>query len=191
MNSLALQIEAAVLVLQNNIWMLLLFMGLLWGIHCINWLLNYRLNILGIYPRHFSGLIGIIFAPFLHADFNHLFFNSIPLFVLGSFVTLNGWHNFWCVTLLIIALSGFGIWLVGRRGIHIGASALIMGYWSYLLLNAFTQGTLLAFVLAGVCLYYFGGLVLHLFPTEVRSSWEGHLCGFVAGVIAAYVGPML
>ncbi|HEX4045708.1 MAG TPA: rhomboid family intramembrane serine protease, partial [Gammaproteobacteria bacterium] len=87
----------------------------------------------------------------------------------------------------IIVLGGFGTWLIGRRGTHIGASGVIMGYWAYLLFYAYQYPTAVSVALAAVCLYYFGGLFLNLFPTQVKSSWEAHLCGFLAGLAAAYI----
>lgn len=52
--------------------LLLKIVGLLWGINLLNAATGYRLNILGILPRHPWGIIGIPFAPFLHGGFNHL-----------------------------------------------------------------------------------------------------------------------
>ena len=62
----------------------------LWAVHFINWLLGYRLSLLGIYPRSAHGLLGIIFSPFLHGNIGHLVFNSIPLFFLANLVLLQG-----------------------------------------------------------------------------------------------------
>lgn len=178
-------------LMQKNLPLVLGLMGGLYLLHLLNFLLRYRLNIFGILPRHPWGLLGILFSPFLHANFNHLFFNSIPLIVLVSFIMLYGFDTFVCVSAIIIILGGLGTWLFGRKGIHVGASGLIMGYWSYLLVNAYQQGTALSIALASVCLYYFGGLIFNLFPMEVKSSWEAHIFGFVAGLIAAFVWPDL
>lgn len=191
MNDLATQFNDAINLMRANMPYLLAWLAGLWLFHIFNWMFAYRLNFLGIYPRSWRGLIGIFFSPFLHGDFNHLFFNSIPLFVLASFVLLDGWQSFYCVSSIIILLGGLGVWLFGRRAIHIGASGLVMGYWSYLLINAYEEGTLMAIVLAGVCLYYFGGLVINLFPTQQKFSWEGHVFGFLAGIAAAYLCPII
>jgi membrane associated rhomboid family serine protease len=185
------QITNAVASLQQHLTFILMLLGLLYTIHALNWLINYRLNMLGVYPRKLFGLSGVIFYPFLHSNFNHLFFNSIPLFILASFVLLKGFPTFFCVSITIGILSGLGIWVIGRRGFHVGASGLIMGYWSYLILDAYQQKTIISIAPAVICLYYFGGFLLHLFPTEVKSSWEAHLCGFLAGLTAAYTCPSL
>ena len=167
--------------------MALMLLGFLWAIQLVNALMNYRLNYLGIFPRHVSGLMGIVFAPFLHGSFNHLFFNSIPLFALSCFLLIKGTPAFVMISVIIIIFSGFGTWLFGRRGIHIGASSVIMGYFGFLLVNAYKHPSVMSFALGVLCVYYFGSLFLSLFPQEERVSWEGHVIGFAAGILAVYL----
>lgn len=166
---------------------MLTVMAVLWGLNIINWMTGSRLNILGILPRHPFGLIGILFSPILHSNFNHLFFNSIPLFALGLFMMTIGLDVFWWATGLITVLGGIAVWLVGRQGIHLGASALVSGYFSFIMLLAFEHPSFISILLASIALYYFGGILLSLFPTEERTSWEGHLCGFLAGLVSMYL----
>lgn len=174
-------------LIKANIHQAILIVGLLWVIQIVNFILGYRLNIFGIYPRKIPGLIGIFCAPFLHGSFSHLFFNSIPLFVLIDFALANGLRQFQIITLIIMAISGLATWMFGRPGIHIGASSIIMGYFGYLLLNAYQHPSVMGVMLAIVCAYYFGGLLLSIFPQEEKTSWEGHLSGFLAGIAAVYV----
>lgn len=185
------ELDLSITVIKSNMPFVLCIIGGLYLIHFINFILRYRLNVLGIYPRHPFGLIGIFTSPFLHGNFNHLFFNSIPLFILLSFVLLNGLTSFISITLTIMIVGGFGTWLFGRKALHIGASGMIMGYWSYLLLNAYQQPTALSLALGLVCVYYFGSLLLNLFPLEARSSFEAHIFGFVGGIAANYTTPYL
>ncbi|MFO1258238.1 MAG: rhomboid family intramembrane serine protease [Gammaproteobacteria bacterium] len=166
---------------------MLTMMAVLWAFNIVNWMTGSRLNILGILPRHPFGLIGIVFSPILHSNFNHLFFNSVPLFALGLFMMTLGLDVFCWATGLIAGLGGFAVWLVGRRGIHLGASALVSGYFSFIMLLAFEQPSFISILLASIALYYFGGILLSLFPTEERTSWEGHLCGFLAGLASMYL----
>ena len=161
---------------------------LLWGINIINWLvLGKFLNIFGIVPRTIYGIPGIALSSFLHGNFNHLFFNSIPLFVLGLFMLTLGTTVFYESTVLIILIEGSALWLFGRHANHIGASGLIAGYFSYLLVHAYYNPSIVAVFLAGIVLYYFGGILLSLFPSEEKVSWEGHLFGFSAGIVAVYL----
>lgn len=172
--------------LKYNLPFLLGFIGVLWGIQIINAMLKYRLNIFGIYPRHILTLPNIIFSPFLHGSFSHLMFNTLPLFILANFVMIDGRIIFYKVTAIIILFGGLGIWLFGRKGFHIGASTLIMGYLGFTLFNAFLHHSVLTILLGFVCIYYLGGLLLNLFPAEARTSWEGHVFGFLAGILASY-----
>jgi membrane associated rhomboid family serine protease len=186
MDQIATQIHYLVTLSQQNSAYLLTFIGILWAVNIINWALGSPLYFLGLIPRSLNGFLGIFIAPLLHGNVNHLFFNSIPLFLLANFVMLQGLTVFYQVTLMIVIISGSLIWCFGRMGNHIGASGVIVGYWTYLVCNAYLQGTFMAIMLGAMCIYYFGGLALSVIPGNLRESWEGHLFGGVAGVIAAY-----
>ena len=162
-------------------------LALIWGIYILNVAADRRLCVLGIYPRSLFGIPGIAFTPFIHADFNHVFFNSIPLFVLANLILVSGQQVFFHVTLLIILISGGLIWLFARPALHVGASALIMGYWSYLLVQSYQHPTTMSIILAIITLYYFGGLFMSIFPREKHVSWEGHLFGMIAGFVVAFI----
>jgi len=187
LNQVADQLQALLTLIQANMFFSLMIVAILWAVMLVNAATQYRLNALGLLPRSLRGLIGIFISPFLHGNFNHLFFNSIPIFLLSNFILIKGHHQFYCVSLTIIVLSGAAIWLVGRRAIHIGASGVIMGYWGYLLINAYQQTSVTNIMLAIITLYYFAGLLLNLFPTDKQSSWEGHVFGFLAGIAASFL----
>lgn len=190
LEKLANEVQSVITSMQHNMLFSLKIIGILWAIQIINLLTKYNLNNLGIRTRSISGLSGILFSPFLHGGFNHLFFNTIPLFVLSALVLLDGYVVFYYVSCTIIILSGLLIWLFGQRGIHVGASGLIMGYFGYLLAKAYFHITGTTIILAGICLYYFGGLVLSLFPGAKKNvSWEGHIFGLLAGIFVAYYLP--
>lgn len=159
-------------------------LSIIWSAFLLNALLHNRLSVLGIYPRRWKGLPGIIASPFIHRSFSHLVFNSIPLFVLMNFLLLQGRPLFFEVSLIIVVLTGAACWLFARNAYHIGASGVIMGYFSYLLLNAYYQPSAMNIVLGVLCLYYFGGLLSALLPGDKTISWEGHLFGFLAGIAA-------
>lgn len=163
---------------------------LLFGIQIINWLFGYRLNYLGNYPRHARGLPGIFISPFLHGNFQHFFMNAVPLFALGTFAMQAGLIYFYWLVALIIFISGTLVWIFGREAIHVGASGVIMGLFSFLLFNAYYHPSASAIILGLVTIYYFAGLFLGLFPQDETTSWEGHVFGFISGIAAIYLIPV-
>ena len=172
---------------QANYPVLIAITALLLSVFVLNALTQNKLLWLGIIPRRLYGLFGIFFAPLLHANFNHLFFNLIPLLVLSNFILIEGMPLFLWVTLVITLMSGFLIWCFGTQGIHLGSSALITGYWGFLVCNILKQGTLTAILLGIISLYYFAGIFLGIFPGKKGVSWEGHLFGLIAGIATSYL----
>lgn len=169
----------------------LMALGVIWLINIFNWMLGSPFNRLGIYPRRISGLPGILFSPFLHGDFSHLFFNTIPLFVLGLAILTEGVSSFYVVTGIIMVLEGLAVWLIGRSARHIGASGVISGYFGYIITNAYLHPSYTAGILALLVIYYFGSIFLGIFPQEEKVSWESHLLGFLSGIAAAFLGPKI
>lgn len=144
-----------------------------------------RLDILGIIPRTFIGLRGIAFAPFLHGSFAHLIGNTIPFLVLGWLIMVRQTSDFIWVTLVVALASGLGTWLLGAPGIHIGASGVVFGYLGYLLLRGFFERRLGSIALSLVVGALYGSLIWGVLPLQQGISWEGHLFGFLGGVLAA------
>jgi membrane associated rhomboid family serine protease len=187
MQSIIYAFSDTVAAMRANSLYVFSLLALLWGIQLLNFLLGYRLNVLGIYPRHLLGLLGIAFSPFLHGNASHLLFNSIPLFFLASLMLTFGLTTFYEVSGIIMVVSGICVWLVGRKGFHVGASGVIMGYLGFLLAQAYFHQSPFSLVLGGLTLYYCGSLLLNLLPTEVRTSWEAHLFGFLAGILSFWL----
>lgn len=171
---------------QNNYSILIIIMLTLWLVFFVT-LLDKKLLLLGIIPRRIRGLPGVFFAPLLHADFNHLFFNSIPLMVLSNFILINGVYYYLIVTLMITLLSGIAIWCFAKPGLHVGASGLITGYWGFLVSNIYQNASLTTFILGLISIYYFAGIFLGIFPRERGVSWEAHLFGLLAGFATSYL----
>ena len=186
MESFTNQLNAIVTACLNNAAFVLILIASLWVIQFLNAATGYYFNRFGLIPRNTRGLLGIPLCPLLHGNFEHLFVNSIVLFVLLSLMLLYGMHTFIVATLIIVLGGGFLVWLFARRAIHIGASGLVMGYWGFLLVSAYRQGTMFAIIIGVLCLVYFSSLFMNLFPTDRRTSWEAHLFGFIAGVGAVF-----
>ena len=101
-------------LLRQRVFIIGLGLALMWGLEIIDAVLGQKLNGLGIEPRTVSGLIGIPLAPLLHADFGHLFANSIPFAVLGFLTIMRGLSTFVIVTATVTVVGGLAVWLLGR-----------------------------------------------------------------------------
>jgi membrane associated rhomboid family serine protease len=139
-----------------------------------------------IVPHHISGLDGIVFAPFLHVSFVHLYSNAIPLLLTGTFVLAAGGKRFLWITLLIAVTSGLGVWLFGN-GPTIGASGIIFGYLGYLFLRGLIERNWWNIAVAVLVGLLFGTAITGVLPGDERVSWQAHLFGFIGGLIAAVV----
>ncbi|MGB9302163.1 MAG: rhomboid family intramembrane serine protease [Mycobacterium sp.] len=175
---------------------ILTFVALLYLVELIDQLMGGKLDNNGIRPLETDGLWGIIFAPVLHANWAHLMANTIPLLVLGFLMTLAGLARFVWATAIIWILGGFGTWLIGNVGSscgptdHIGASGLIFGYLAFLLVFGVFVRRIWDIVIGLVVLFLYGGVLLGAMPVLHQCggvSWQGHLSGAVAGVVAAYM----
>lgn len=187
LTEIADQIEQFVQASRTHVIPMLKVIGVLWAINLLDWLTGSHLKHFGIVPRTARGLIGIFLAPILHGNFTHLLFNTLPLFFLGIFIMSLSVTDFYISTVLIVLLAGAIVWGVGRKGNHIGASALIAGYFGYVLSNALFYPTIAALFCAVVAFYYFGSILLSIIPAQEDTSWEGHAAGLFSGVVAMIV----
>lgn len=164
------------------------FIFVFWLLEAIDWILGGRLDQFGILPRQISGLWGIAAAPFLHVGFAHVAANTLPFLILGWFVLLRGTRTFFLVTLITLLVSGFGTWLIApAASIHLGASGLIFGYFSYLLFRGYFERSLEAIVWSVIIAILYGGMLLGIFSRNPSISWQMHLFGFIGGGLAAYL----
>jgi membrane associated rhomboid family serine protease len=145
----------------------------------------------GIRPRTKFSLASIFISPFLHVNRQHLAANSIPFFVLGSLVMVQGQLVFWLTTAIIIPIAGLGIWLFGKPNTrHMGASGLILGYFGFILSSVFFAPDLLTIIVAIVVAALYLGLIWQIVPLKEGVSTTGHLFGFLGGIVAAAVAAL-
>jgi membrane associated rhomboid family serine protease len=166
---------------------ILSFVALLYLIEAWDALHHQELNGDGILPRERDGLTGILWAPLLHANWQHLISNTGPALVLGFLVTLAGMSRFIFATAIVWILGGLGTWLIGSPGSTIGASGLIFGWLTFLIVYGFLTRKVWQIVVGVVVLIYYGTVFLGILPGTPGVSWQGHLCGAIAGVFAAYL----
>jgi len=170
---------------SGAIWILGLSL-LMWGVALLNGLLGGQLNALGIRPRTATGLLGILLSPFIHAGIDHVLVNTIPFVVLGGLVImLHGSRAFIETSLLIILLSGIGLWVMGRPAHYVGASGLIFGYFGFLVARGWYERSLGSVLVAVLTIVLYGSMLWGVLPTHPHISWAGHLLGLLAGVLAA------
>lgn len=170
------------------------FIALIWLLEIVDQLfLQHHLNRLGIVPRTQIGLRGILFAPLLHGTWQHLIANTLPCAVLGWLTLLHGITAFTIVTVVIWLISGAGVWLFASpHTLHIGASGIIFGYFGFLLSRSYFEQNLLSTAVAIVVALLYGPLIWGILPSRKRGiSWQGHLFGFVGGVLTARYLPEL
>ncbi|MEO1330189.1 MAG: rhomboid family intramembrane serine protease [Pseudomonadota bacterium] len=167
---------------------LIAFVASLWAAHVFNIALQGALTErFGLIPRRIDGLDGILAMPFLHGDWAHLSANTPPLLVLGGLIILLAPDRFWTATLLGVLLGGALTWLFARHNNHIGASGLIFAWFGFLVALGVLERSARALIGAGVAVFFYGApTLLGLAPEDSRISWDGHLAGLAAGVVAAW-----
>ncbi len=143
----------------------------------------------GIQPRSVGGLDGILWSPFLHSGFPHLISNTIPFAVLSALALTRGASRWFNASAIIILLGGAMVWAlaIGSNENHIGASGWVFGLFGYLIAAAWFERRPLTIGLGLVALFLYGGTILFGFVPRPGLSWEGHLFGCIAGLVAARV----
>lgn len=169
--------------------LLVIVTAVMWLVEAIDSLaFDGRLDQNGIIPRTLSGLDGILWAPVLHGGFGHLLANTLPFLVLGAFVALGGIRRWLAVTAFVVVLGGLATWLFARPAAHVGASGVVFGYAGFLLVAGFVEKSIRGIAVAVIVGVLFGGMVLQgIAPVSSYVSWESHLFGLAAGVLAAFV----
>ena len=165
------------------------FVGLLWLLEIVDALiLRGILDGYGIAPRALTSLPAVLVAPFLHAGFSHLLANTIPFVVLGWMVMWRRTSNLFVVFLASAIASGLGVWLFGgAHTLHLGISGVIFGFLGFLLARGYYERSAGAIVVAIVAFLLYGGILWGVLPLQQGVSWQGHLFGFVGGVVTAYM----
>ncbi|MEM6829900.1 MAG: rhomboid family intramembrane serine protease [Bacteroidota bacterium] len=159
----------------------------MWLFFTVEYYLGIDLGFLGIYPRETSGLLGVLFAPMIHGDFNHLLSNSIPLLVLGGSL-----YFFYPSIARKVFLQGYFftnllVWILARPSYHIGASGLVYALASFLAFYGLFRKNFKSVVISVIVILFYGGLIHGLFAFNANISWESHLMGAIVGFTSAYI----
>ena len=157
-----------------------------WIIFWIEVKYGYNFNKYGIYPRTLKGLRGVLFSPFIHGDIKHLYHNSIPLFVLLFSLYYFYRKIAFKVFVYGTVFTGILTWIFARESFHIGASGIIYMLFSFIFFSGIIRKNYRLIAVSLMVIFLYGSMVWYLLPVKEEISWEGHLSGFVVGVILAF-----
>lgn len=162
---------------------------IMWLVKIVETVFDLDFSFLGIKPISVEGLPGVILFHFIHGDWEHLFANTVPILVLGTSLYYF-YRPIANKTLLILMFStGFLTWCGARSGVHIGASGLVYGLTFFLMISGFIRRDRKLIIISLIVVFLYGSLVWGLYPKyaiENNISWEGHLAGFVMGIVLAF-----
>jgi membrane associated rhomboid family serine protease len=157
------------------------FLVLIWVIKISEAALEMSFAHLGLFPLEASGLQGILFAPMIHADFKHLFDNSVPLYFLSIAIFYFYRPVAYRVFFLVWFISGLIVWLTARPAYHIGASGLVYGFASFVFFSGVIRNNIHLLAISLIVVFLYGSLIWGVFPYDLRISWESHLVGGLTG----------
>lgn len=160
---------------------------IIWSVKIFEIVFDYDFTEYGVLPRKFNGLIGVLFSPLIHSDVNHLLSNSLPVIILCLLI-----FNFYSqiakkIFIYLYFISGLWLWCIGRESFHIGASGLIYAMASFLFFSGILRKNSQLSAVALLVIFIYGGLFWGLFPIHKNVSWEGHLTGFIAGILVSFI----
>jgi len=164
------------------------FLMLIWFIKIIEQFFGLNFTILGIYPLKIKGLVGIITAPLIHANFSHLMANSVALFILSVGIFYFYRKIAYKVFFFIYFITNIWVWFFARESYHIGASGLVYGFASFLFFSGIIRKNIQLMALSLIIAFLYGGLFWGIFPDFIPKeniSWESHLMGAIAGGVIA------
>jgi membrane associated rhomboid family serine protease len=163
------------------------FVILLWVIKISEIIFNLNFTTFGILPGTIKGIPGILFAPLIHANINHLFSNSLPILFLGTGIMYFYRTSSYKIFIIIYLGTGILDWLFARKAYHIGASGLIYGFVTFLFFSGIIRRDTRAIALALLVTFLYGSLIWGILPIDSGISWESHLFGSILGILCAFL----
>lgn len=159
---------------------------ILWMVKLFEFEFQLDFSIWGVLPLTGKGLRGIIFSPLIHANFEHLTANTLPLFILTFSLFFFYRKSSYAIFILIYFLSGLFVWLGGREALHIGASGVIYGLAAFLFFSGIISFNIRLLTISMVVSLIYGGMFWGIFPVKPDISWESHLWGGISGIGLAF-----
>lgn len=165
----------------------ILYIFLIWFIYWVEIQFDFNFNKFGVYPRDLISLRGVFLMHFIHGDTNHLFNNSVPLFVLLSSVFYFYKDIAWKVLLFGGFLTGLLTWCIARESYHIGASGIVYLLFSFVFFSGIVRKHYRLVALSLIIIFLYGSMIWYVMPIKEGVSWEGHLSGFFVGIIFSII----
>ncbi len=163
------------------------FTLLLWLVRTVEWSTSTSFSALGIFPRHASGMVGILTAPLVHGDFVHLLSNTFPMLLLLAAVFFIYPKIALQVFASIYLITGFWVWVAAREAYHIGASGLVYGLAAFLFFSGIFRRDARSMAVALAIAFLYSGMLQGLLPgPDTSVSWESHLLGAAAGIFCSF-----
>src|SRR5688572_23917678 len=161
----------------------------MWLVFVPSFFLNLELGQYGLYPRQSFGLLGVLTAPLLHADWAHLLSNTFPLILLSAILFYNYPLSSGRIAALLYVFSGVLAWFMARPGYHVGASGVVYSLASFVFFSGMFRRDRSSVIFSVIIVFLYGGMLYGIFPQEVRArvSWESHLAGGIVGMVAAFL----
>lgn len=164
----------------------LIFISLMWLVYFVEFVFQSRFNMYGILPRNWVGLRGVLFSPFLHGGLSHIWSNTIPALCLITGLRVFYRKDAFRIFVWGLLVTGILTWLIGRTSYHIGASGIIYMLASFLIFKGLFMRRFKLVALSLVVIFFYGSMVWYVLPIRDGMSWEGHLSGFISGILLAY-----
>ena len=157
----------------------------IWFVYWVEIYFSFNFNKFGVYPRTLKGFRGVFLTHFIHSNASHLFNNSIPLFVLLT--SLFYFYKDLAYKILLIGgfFTGFLTWVIARDSYHIGASGIVYLLFSFIFFSGIIRKHFRLVALSLIIIFLYGSMIWYVFPIKEGMSWEGHLSGFLVGLIFA------
>lgn len=172
-------------IVQHSLFVSGFFIILLWLIRLFEFEFNLDFSTWGVLPHEIKGLRGILFSPLIHSNFEHLFANTFPLFILTFSLFFFYRKSAYAIFILIYLFSGLFVWFGGREAFHIGASGIIYGLAAFLFLSGIISFNISLLTISLIVSFLYGGMLWGIFPVKPEISWESHLWGGISGLVLA------
>lgn len=141
----------------------------------------------GLKPLNIDYFYGIFTSVFIHSNLSHLVSNIVSLSLFLLVVSLLYKEKYYKILIFGYILTGLTIFIFAREANHIGVSGLIYFLFSFLLFNGLIRWHKPNIAISLILIFVYNSLFYGLLPVDEKISWDGHLSGFIMGIIAAFI----